>query len=132
MEVSVKIRVYYEDTDMGGIVYYANYLKFCERERSERFFQKGLEPLTNEGHFVVKSLHANYIASAKLGDVLEVSAKLIEIKAASFSLYQEVVKEGQKLFEMDVTLAHIGFDGKLKKISKEHKALILELFGEDE
>ena len=54
------IRVYYEDTDCGGIVYYANYLKFCERARSELFFQKGLSPHNNDEFFVVKNVNADY------------------------------------------------------------------------
>ena len=57
----MKFRIYYEDTDCGGVVYYANYLKFCERARSELFFQKGLSPHKDNEFFVVKSVMADYI-----------------------------------------------------------------------
>jgi len=52
----VKIRVYYEDTDAGGVVYHSNYLNFCERARSELFFQKELSPVLQNGHFVARKL----------------------------------------------------------------------------
>ncbi len=124
----MRIRVYYEDTDLGGVVYYANYLKFCERARSELFFQRGLLPYNDDGHFFVKDLHATYIQSAKFADILEISTRLVQMKAASFLLHQEVWKEEQKLFEMDITLVHVDFEGKIKKLSAEEKALISEIF----
>jgi acyl-CoA thioester hydrolase len=124
----MEIRVYYEDTDVGGVVYYANYLKFCERARSEAFFQKGISPFSQDGHFFVKNLKANYKSSAKLGDILEVTAKIIEIKTASFVLFQEVLKDGKKLFEMEITLVSVDKDGKVKKISPKQKQLIEEFF----
>ena len=79
----MKYRIYYEDTDCGGVVYYANYLKFCERARSELFFQKDLTPHNNNEFFVVKSVNADYIKSAVFGDIIEVKTKLVEKKSAS-------------------------------------------------
>ena len=76
----MKIRVYYEDTDAGGIVYYSNYLNFCERARSDAFFNRGLTPVLESGHFVVKKLTADYSLSAKLGDLLEVHTELVARK----------------------------------------------------
>ena len=73
----IQFRIYYEDTDCGGVVYYANYLKFCERARSELFFQKGLSPHKNDKFFVVKSIQADYIKSAIFGDIINVSTKLV-------------------------------------------------------
>ncbi|MGD9625492.1 MAG: acyl-CoA thioesterase, partial [Arcobacter sp.] len=52
----MKLRVYYEDTDAGGIVYHSNYLNFCERARSDVFFQKGFSPVLEGGHFVAKKI----------------------------------------------------------------------------
>jgi len=124
----MQIRVYYEDTDVGGVVYHSHYLNFCERARSELFFQKGLHPILKDSHFVVKKIVANFIASAKLGDMLEVQTKLIEIKSASLILLQTVYKEEKKLFEMEVVLAHIGFDGKVKRIDGEIKHLLQNIF----
>ncbi len=124
----MKIRVYYEDTDIGGVVYYANYLKFCERARSELFFERGLMPYGENGHFFVKNLQAEYIASAKLGDLLDVRTHLLKLAAASFVLHQEVWCESRKLFAMDITLVHVDRIGKIKKLDRNEKALIEEMF----
>jgi len=124
------IRVYYEDIDVGGVVYYANYLKYCERARSEVFFSKGLSPVLENSHFVVKKFDANYISSAKLGDELDVKNELLSIKGVSFVLRQSIFKDEEKIFEADATLAHVDFNGKLKKINKEVKELLLNLFKE--
>jgi acyl-CoA thioester hydrolase len=114
----MKIRVYYEDTDIGGVVYYANYLKFCERARSEIFFQKALSPVIGNCHFVVKDLKANYIKSAKFADILEIKTSVIEIKKASIKLNQIVYKDEDKIFEMDISLVFL--DGeKITKIPPE-------------
>jgi acyl-CoA thioester hydrolase len=107
MELLVKIRVYYEDTDCGGVVYYANYLNFCERARSELFFQKGLSPHKNDEFFVVKSVQADYIKSAVFGDILEVKTKLVERKAASIVMYQEVFRDEELLFKATIKLAFL-------------------------
>ncbi|SFV61291.1 4-hydroxybenzoyl-CoA thioesterase family active site [hydrothermal vent metagenome] len=124
----MQIRVYYEDTDIGGVVYYANYLKFCERARSELFFKREMMPYSESGHFFVKNLQAEYLASAKLGDLLDVQTKLLKISAASFVLHQEIVCGEQKLFEMDITLVYVDLKGRVKRLDKETRALIKELF----
>ncbi len=126
----MKIRVYYEDTDVGGVVYHANYLKFCERARSEAFFQKGLLPHNEQGHFFVKDLYAKFIKSAKLGDILEVTSKLIEMRAASFKLHQEVLLDRKKLFEADITIVHVDHNAQIKKLSEQQKGFLLKLFNE--
>jgi acyl-CoA thioester hydrolase len=124
----VQIRVYYEDTEVGGVVFYANYLKFCERARSEAFFERGLTPILENGHFVVKDLNASYHASAKLGDLLHVSTSLVEVKNVSFKLHQSVYRDQEKIFEMDITLVFIDFNGKVKKFEPENLDLLHLLF----
>ena len=124
----MKIRVYYEDTDTGTIVYHSNYLNFCERARSEAFFAKGLSPELNGGGFVAKSIEANYIKPAKLGDMLEVKSSLDQMRAASFVLLQSIYKENKKIFDMKITLAHIDSNGSVKKMDKDTKKLISSLF----
>jgi len=124
----VKIRVYYEDTDVGGVVYHANYLNFCERARSDAFFQKDLMPILDNGHFVARKVVADYLSSAKLGDLLDIKTKLFEMKAASFVLKQAVYKDTKKLFEMDITLVYLSFDGKVQKIDKDIKNIISSIF----
>jgi acyl-CoA thioester hydrolase len=116
----LKIRVYYEDTDIGGIVYYANYLKFCERARSHLFFDRGMMPQDENGGFVVKELSANYIASATLGDVLDVGVELVSFKNASLKLRQEILKDSKKIFEAEFTLVYVK-EGKPSKIPERLK-----------
>ena len=124
----MKIRVYYEDTDTGGVVYHSNYLNFCERARSDCFFKIGLTPELESGHFVARKVMAEYFAVAKLGDELEVKTELLEMKAASFILKQNIFKNDVKIFELSITLAYINFKGKVQKIDPKTKELILSLF----
>ncbi len=103
----MQIRVYYEDTDVGGIVYHANYLKFCERARSNLFFKKGLTPHQNDQFFVISKLEANFISSARLGDMLKVTTQLIESKKASISILQEILKDGERIYTQKARLAFL-------------------------
>lgn len=124
----MNIRVYYEDTDTGGVVYHSNYLNFCERARSDAFFERDSSPVLKSGHFVARKLEADFYSSAKLGDELEVETKLIDMKAASFKLLQTIFKDGKKIFELNITLAYITFEGKPQKITPDVKELVESLF----
>ena len=124
----MKIRVFYEDTDTGGVVYHSNYLNFCERARSEAFYERGMTPVLKNGHFVARKIIGEYISSAKLGDILEVTTELIKMKAASFLLKQYVYRGEEKVFELEILLAYITFEGKPQKIDIETKELLLSLF----
>ncbi len=119
----MKIRVYYEDTDIGGVVYYANYLKFCERARSEVFFKKGVSPHSDNQFFVVKKVEADYIKSATFGDELEVTSKLLSKKAASLEVFHEIFRADELLFTAKIKLAFLK-DYKPTKIPKD----FLEIF----
>lgn len=123
----MKIRVYYEDTDMGGVVYYANYLKFCERARSEYFFKEGDTPHLQGGEFVVASLQATYKASAKLGDILDVKTEVLALKSSSLLLKQSVYREDVLLFEMDIKLAFVQ-EGKVGRMSQESQSYLRRIF----
>ncbi|MGA1931452.1 YbgC/FadM family acyl-CoA thioesterase [Arcobacter sp. YIC-464] len=114
----LNIKVYYEDTDVGGVVYYANYLKFCERARSELFFKRGLSPHQEDEFFVVKHVEVDYIKSAVFGDDLVVTCKLTQKKAASVVMYQEVLRDGEVLFKGSFKLAYLK-NFKPTKIPKE-------------
>ncbi len=115
----MKIRVYYEDTDAGGIVYHTNYVKYCERARSEIFFQKGVKPtLGDQSGFVVRDIKASFLATAELGDMLEVTTKILTMKRSSVLLLQEVWKEEVKLFSMEVVLVYVD-EGKPCRIPEE-------------
>ncbi|WP_103605099.1 YbgC/FadM family acyl-CoA thioesterase [Campylobacter concisus] len=124
----MKIRIYYEDTDAGGIVYHTNYIKFCERARSEAFFQAGLNFTKESGYFVVSSLEAKFIASAVLGDEVFVRTKILELKKASLVLEQEIYKFDDKnveklLFRATITLAFMK-EEKLAKINDDIKKFL--------
>lgn len=125
---SMQIRVYYEDTDTGGVVYHSNYLNFCERARSEAFFKLGMTPVLENGHFVARKLEAEFFMSAKLGDLLDLEVELIQMRGASFTLLQTVYKDGVKLFEMSIYLVYITFEGMAQKMDIDTKNLIESLF----
>lgn len=112
----MQIRVYYEDTDVGGVVYHSNYLNFCERARSQLFFDAGRSPILSDGHFVAKHIEADYIKSAKFGDVVEVKTTLLQSRNASFTLLQEIYRGSEKLFTMKIQLVYIDFEGNIARI----------------
>lgn len=104
----MKIRVYYEDTDAGGIVYHTNYIKYCERARSEVFFQKGMMPSQGDGSgFVVRDIKASFLATSTLGDILDVTSKILTLKRSSLVLLQEIWREEVKVFSMEIVLVYI-------------------------
>ena len=115
-----KTKIYYEDTDSGGVVYYANYLKFIERARTNLIQELGysLKLLSDkyDCHFVVKNIECNYIQSAKLEDELSIQTKFIEIKKASFKLEQIIYREDKAVFESEVLMVNINSKGKPLKI----------------
>ena len=111
----MQIRVYYEDTDTGGVVYHANYLKFCERARSEMFFQKNLKPVFDGYHFVIRSIKADFFYPAKLGDLLTIKTKTLELKNASAVLLQEIFLDTKLIFKANLKVVCIK-NGKPAKI----------------
>jgi len=125
----MKIRVYYEDTDMGGVVYHSNYLNFCERARSELFFAKGTTPLFEGGHFVVRRIEADFRASAKLGDLLDVETELLEIRRASLSMRQKIFRDDTLLFEITLKLAYLTTEGKIATLDAGKQERLKGLLG---
>jgi len=91
------VRIYYEDTDSGGVVYYANYLKFMERARTEWLRHHGFEQdelIRSEGViFAVRNVEADYLSPARFNDLLTVSASIVEQGRASLGFHQEVRRE---------------------------------------
>ena len=107
-EFSLPIRVYIEDTDAGGIVYYVNYLKFIERARTEYMRSLGLprEEIFNGGMmFVVAQVAVDYRAPARLDDELQATARLTEMRGASLRLAQAVRRGEEELVSASVQLA---------------------------
>lgn len=120
-----RVRVYFEDTDCGQIVYHTNYMKYCERARSELFFAQGLLPIQGQSGFVLKSLNAEFVASARLGDLLEVRTQVLKSKNASIELEQAIYRiydaskqreYEEKVFTAQVLLAF--FDISLNRVCK--------------
>ena len=94
------IRVYYEDTDAGGIVYYANYLKFFERARTEWLRKIGINQeifLQQKLGFVVRKVEMDNIASAKLDDLLKVSSSIVTLKRASLVFQQQITNQAMRV-----------------------------------
>ena len=113
--------VFYEDTDMGGRVYHANYLKFIERARSKFIESLNIDQrallLEEKKIFVVKNIVADYLLPAYFGDKLTISTTLIELKRASMVLKQEILNENKKIFDCDVRLALLNPSGRPEKFS---------------
>jgi len=110
-----EIRVYYEDTDAGGVVYYANYLRYLEQGRTEHLRQRGLSvrELQEQGHLLpVIRLEIDYLAPARLDDLVRVETAVLEVAGATFTLGQRVVRaaDGELLADAKVTLACLGPD----------------------
>jgi acyl-CoA thioester hydrolase len=95
------VRVYYEDTDAGGVVYYANYLKFTERARTEWLRSNGFEQTDlAEQHgvvFVVRSVAVEYLKPARFNDALQVTVELIKVGAGQIDLVQRVIRGDEEL-----------------------------------
>ncbi|MCV2877080.1 tol-pal system-associated acyl-CoA thioesterase [Rhodobacteraceae bacterium XHP0102] len=114
------IRVYYEDTDLAGIVYYANYLKFIERARSEMVRGLGVDQAAlKRDHdivFAVRRVEADYRAPAKFDDELVVETKLVRASPVRLELAQDILRDGAVIFAAQVTLVTINFAGKVAKL----------------
>ncbi|HKL69872.1 tol-pal system-associated acyl-CoA thioesterase [Salibaculum sp.] len=110
------IRVYYEDTDLAGIVYYANYLKFIERARTEWVRDLGVDQgrlKAEEGIvFAVRRVEADYIQPAGFDDELVVHTSVEALTGARLVLKQDVLRDGVVLFASTVTLVALGGDGR--------------------
>ena len=107
------VRVYYEDTDLGGIVYYANYLKYIERARSEWLRALGIDQVAMKEAgfvFVVRRIEADYLAPARFDDLLAVETHVHEAARARIVLDQTVLRGGTALFSARVTLVCVGLD----------------------
>lgn len=111
---ALRVRVYFEDTDAGGIVYYVNYLKFMERARTELVRSLGFDQSVLQAEniiFVVHSVTARYHAPARLDDELEVSVEVLELKRASIRFRQQVrLVAGNILCEGEVLVACVSAD----------------------
>jgi acyl-CoA thioester hydrolase len=120
------VRVYYEDTDLAGIVYYANYLKFIERARTEWVSGLGIDQMAlraREGIvFAVRRIEADYLRPARFGDDLVVETTLHSLGGARIVLEQVVLRGGERVFAAVVTLVCLAEDGHAARLPAEVRA----------
>ena len=113
------VRVYFEDTDLSGVVYHANYLRYMERARSDMLRLAGIDQRAvheaGEGAYAVSSLAIRYRRPARLDDALVVVTRLTQVRAASVDIHQRVMRGAEILSEADVTAALVGTSGKPKR-----------------
>ncbi len=118
-----KTHVYYEDTDLAGIVYYANYLKFIERARTEWVRERGVDQSNlKQGRgivFAVRRIEADYLSPAKFGDDLIVETSLSSQSGARIELVQNVLRDGETLFAAKVTLVALAEGGRAVRFPAE-------------
>lgn len=113
-EFSLPLRVYIEDTDAGGIVYYVNYLKFMERSRTELMRSLGFDKnfIFNENlMFVVRNVAVSYLKPAKLDDELIATARVTQVRGAAMDLWQSVMLSGEVLAEGEVKIVCVDRGG---------------------
>ena len=120
------VRVYYEDTDLSGIVYHANYLKFMERARSDLLALLGIDQRAaleaGQGAYAVAEVTLAYQAPAKLGDALLVATRALEFRAASVRLRQRVMRGAQMLADGTIRVGFVAPDGRPRRQPEEWRA----------
>ena len=123
-------KVYYEDTDSGGVVYYANYLKFFERARTDAITSLGFSNNKLVEKFgiyiVVKSCNLNFLKPAKLEDKLNIISKVLEVKNVSIKMRQNIFVNESMIVEAEILLASINKVGKPSKLPDEFKNQLIK------
>ena len=125
MEFKSSFKIYYEDTDSGGVVYYANYLKFLERARTDAITSLDFSnnKLINEygTYIIVKSCNLNFHKPAKLEDDLNIISKILEVKNVSIKMKQNIFVNNNMIVEAEILLASINKEGKPTKMPEKLK-----------
>lgn len=119
------VRVYFEDTDAGGVAYHASYVRWCERGRSDFLRLLGTDARRmidgSDSHepaaFVVRRMTCDFKRPARMDDVLEVTTRVKELGGASVTLNQVVTLDGREIFEADVTVVLVAVSGKPLRLS---------------
>jgi acyl-CoA thioester hydrolase len=127
------VRVYYEDTDLAGVVYYANYLRFIERGRSEALRDLGIDQVALKRDrglvFVVRSLAVDYLKPARYDDLLEVRTSVTRLRGASAEMAQEVWRGADCLIRAAVTVACMDAAGRPQRLPADVHAGLGRLSG---
>lgn len=120
------VRVYFEDTDAGGVAYHASYIRWCERGRTDMLRLLGTDARrmidgSSSSHepaaFVVRRMNCDFARPSRMDDLLEVTTRVKELGGASVNLNQVVTREGQRVFEADVTVVLVAVSGKPLRLS---------------
>ena len=121
------IRVYYEDTDFSGAIYHANYIRYCERGRSDCLRLIGFQHHSENGKagFVVRRMVCEFLKPGRIDDLLEVETRFIEMAGARMELDQKVLRGAEVLFEAQVTVALVDANGRPKRLPVEFKNKVL-------
>ena len=127
------LRVYYEDTDLAGIVYYANYLRFLERGRTEALRALGIDQGRLKAEtgvvFAVTRVTLDYRRPARFDDWLEVETRVTELRAASVRMAQAVTRAGEVLCDGEVTVACIDTAGRPRRLPERVRAALARMAG---
>jgi len=122
------LRVYYEDTDLAGIVYYANYLKFIERGRTEFVRERGIDQAALKASdgivFAVRHVSADYLRPARFGDELVVETRLEALGRARIEMRQDVLRGEELLFSAQVTLVALSDEGRAARLPANIRRLL--------
>ena len=125
---SMNIRVYYEDTDLGGIVYYANYLRFIERSRSEWLRDLGIDQIKmrneQDAIFVVTKLKVDYLLPAYFDDKLKVDTKIQIVSSVRAYFYQNIFRQEDVIFKAEVCVTCTSTSGKVQRLPEKIKLLM--------
>ena len=117
------LKIYYEDTDAGGVVYYANYLKFLERARSEAIYELGFSNTQLKKEFgiliIVKSCKIEYKKPTMFEDKLSILTNINKITKTSFIMKQDIIRNGELVASADIHLVSVNSDGKPTKIPEK-------------
>ena len=127
MSHSYSVRVYYEDTDMGGIVYHANYLRYIERARSDWVRQLGNDQnaMRDAGIvWVVRKITAEYLSTAKFEDQLDIETTMKSVSNARLVMDQVVLRDGKPIFRAEVTAVCMNAAGRPVRLPAEIRALL--------
>ena len=130
MEFKSSFKIYYEDTDSGGVVYYANYLKFLERARTDAITSLDFsnKKLINEygTYIIVKSCNLNFHKPAKLEDDLNIISKILEVKNVSIKMKQNIFVNNNMIVEAEILLASVNKEGKPSKLPDQFKNQLIK------
>lgn len=122
---TMNVRVYWEDTDAGGVVYHASYIRFMERGRTELLRDRGIDQtaLKNESGlvFVISAMSINFRVAAKMDDQLLVETAITELGGASIIMKQKITRGADEIADADVTCAVLSPDGKPARIPADVK-----------